>query len=110
MIIEYDKLIRDRIPEIISETGKEYFVRAMEEREYKKALLMKLVEESQEALEAEDHKLIIELADILEVMDAVIDVNKISKDRLEAIKEKRRNNRGGFEKRLKLLWVEEEKT
>jgi len=69
--------------------------------------LKKLVEEAIEATKADDKKLIIELADILEVIEAITNINEIPIDRLNDIKDQRRKNRGGFQKRLKLLWVEE---
>ena len=69
--------------------------------------MKKLVEEAIEATKADDKKLIIELADILEVIEAITNINEIPIDRLNDIKDQRRKNRGGFQKRLKLLWVEE---
>ena len=106
MKIEYNKLIRDKIPEIIRDAGKDYSIEVMTENEYRKALLTKLVEEAEEAVEAESNKLNMELADILEVIEAIMDAYKISEDHVQAIKEKRREERGGFNKRLKLLWTE----
>ena len=49
MRIEYNKLIRDRIPEIIKEAGKTYSVVVMDDDEYKRSLLEKLLEEAKEA-------------------------------------------------------------
>jgi predicted house-cleaning noncanonical NTP pyrophosphatase (MazG superfamily) len=82
MRITYNKLIRDKIPEIIRFSGKEFKVEVMSEDDYRKALLNKLVEEAQEAQKTEPNKLAVELSDLLEVVDAVIDEFDLSKMRL----------------------------
>jgi predicted house-cleaning noncanonical NTP pyrophosphatase (MazG superfamily) len=63
----YNKLVRDRIPEIIQAAGQEYATEVMSLEEYQQALREKLIEEAQEAADASD--LISELADLYEVMD-----------------------------------------
>ena len=104
--IYYNKLVRDHIPEIIEAAGKQYAVEVMERDAYRSALLQKLVEEAQEVLKAPDHKLIIEMADLFEVIDWILASYKISKDDVVAIQNARRDDRGGFQKRLRLLWSE----
>ena len=100
----YNKLIRDRIPEIIIAAGKQYEAIVMSDEEYKLALRSKLVEEAQEAKEADLGDLITELADLQEVMMALMTVYSISQVQVSEVQEARRNERGGFEKRLKLIW------
>jgi len=107
MRIEYNKLIRDRIPEIIASDGKTYATEVMGDQEYQQALLTKLVEEAQEAAAAKPDKLMIELADLMEVIQATMQAFEILPDKVQSIQQKRQSNRGGFDKRLKLLWVEE---
>lgn len=99
---EYDKLIRDKIPEIIAADGKEYEVEVMSEDEYKEYLQDKLVEEVEEYIESEEME---ELADILEVMGAIAELEDVSFDEIERIREEKKDERGGFEERLKLLKV-----
>ena len=53
----YNKLVRDRIPEIIARDGRDYEVATMSEEDYRKALRTKLVEEAEEAAEADPEKL-----------------------------------------------------
>ena len=106
MRITYNKLIRDKIPEIIKYSGKKFKVEVMSEDDYRKALLNKLVEEAHEAKKTEPNKLVIELADLLEVVDAVIEEYDLSTNEVILIKERRREERGGFEKRLRLLWTD----
>ena len=105
--IEYNKLIRDLIPEIIEAEGKPYSLETMSEAEYLQALHEKLVEEAQEAAKAAPEGLATELADLFEVMDALMAAQGLELSTVRQIQAKRREERGGFEKRLRLLWVEE---
>jgi predicted house-cleaning noncanonical NTP pyrophosphatase (MazG superfamily) len=107
MRIEYHKLIRDRIPEIIARDGKTYETEVMGLAEYQQALLTKLVEEAQEAAAAKPDKLMIELADLMEVFQATLQAFEILPEEVRSIQQERQANRGGFDQRLKLLWVEE---
>ncbi len=107
MRIEYNKLIRDRIPEIIANEGKTYLTEVMEVQDYQQALLIKLVEEAQEAAAAKPDKLMIELADLMEVIQATMQAFEILPEEVRRVQQERQSNRGGFDKRLKLLWVEE---
>ena len=102
---EYNKLVRDNIPQIIHQAGGECEVVEMVDNEYRQALQEKLVEEAQEAATANPEDLVKELADLYEVIDAVITEYGISRDVVLAEQERRRWERGGFEKRLKLLWT-----
>jgi predicted house-cleaning noncanonical NTP pyrophosphatase (MazG superfamily) len=102
----YNKLIRDHIPEIIRSTGKQYETVVMMEDEYTQALRSKLVEEAQEALQAMPGDLATELADLQEVMAALMVVYGISPEHVNALQIARREDRGGFEQRLKLIWSE----
>jgi len=105
--IEYNKLIRDRIPEIIEAEGKTCHIEVMPEEEYRQALLAKLVEEAQEAFQAGTDRLVTELADLYEVIDAVLAAHGIDRETVLQVQAQRRSERGGFEQRLKLLWVDE---
>ena len=64
----YNKLVRDKIPEIIEKDNKKCEIKILNDEEYKKALSLKLVEEANEFLESNN---IDELADVLEVIDAI---------------------------------------
>ena len=104
---QYNKLVRDRIPEIIARDGRKYEVVTMSESEYHEALRTKLVEEAEEAASAEPGKLVIELADVCEIMDAIMVAYGIDREAVFAEKEKRRTERGGFAKRIQLRWAEQ---
>ncbi len=104
---EYHKLVRDRIPEIIQDNGGQYEVTILTEVDYEKALRTKLVEEANEVVEASTrHDMITELADIQEVVQALMKVYVISPEALQQEQERRRKDRGSFDKRLYLLWSE----
>jgi predicted house-cleaning noncanonical NTP pyrophosphatase (MazG superfamily) len=102
----YNKLVRDRIPEIIAADGRQCSTEVMSEDEYRRALLAKLVEEARESAEAEPGDLVKELADLYEVIDALLVAFHLDKDAILALQQKRRVHRGGFKNRIKLLWVE----
>jgi predicted house-cleaning noncanonical NTP pyrophosphatase (MazG superfamily) len=100
----YNKLIRDRIPEIIKSAGKHYEAVVMSDEEYVIALRSKLVEEAQEVEKAAEKDLITELADLQEVIAALMSACSIDPEQVNAVQDARRYQRGGFEKRLKLIW------
>ncbi len=104
--IEYHKLVRDAIPEIIRRSGKACEVVTMTEEEFKQALREKLVEEAQEAASAASDDLITEIADIYEVLDALLKSYDITEKQVRTIQSQRRSKRGGFDQRLQLLWVQ----
>lgn len=82
---EYNKLIRDRIPEIIEAAEKKCIVEVMSEEEYLEALDCKLEEE---LAEYQTDKSLEELADLLEVIYAVVRVRGYSIDELERVRKK----------------------
>ena len=102
----YNKLIRDLIPEIIHAAGTQAHIEVMTEPEYRQALLDKLVEEAQEAAHAADDERITELADLYEVIDAILAAWHISREEVLKTQRERRQQRGGFERRFKLRWTE----
>jgi predicted house-cleaning noncanonical NTP pyrophosphatase (MazG superfamily) len=104
--VEYHKLVRDSIPDIIRRSGSRCEVAVMAAEEYRRALREKLVEEASEAAAAEANYLIVELADLCEVMDALMASYEISAEAMRAEQERRRAERGGFAQRLRLLWTE----
>lgn len=106
MRIEYNKLVRDRIPEIIQQDGRQCGVEVLDESEYIQALRQKLVEEAQEAATCDLDELVKELVDLYEVIDSLMEAGEIDREFVLAKQEARRAERGGFERRLCLLWVE----
>ena len=103
-MIEYDKLIRDKIPEIIEQSGKKCIVEVMDNDTYIEYLDQKL---NEELAEYQQDKSIEELADLLEVMYAVVVARGYSIEELERIRLEKAEKRGSFEKRLLLKSVYE---
>lgn len=105
----YSKRIRDSIPELIEKSGQKGVIRVLNEEEYKKELLKKLVEEAQEVVETQGDKkeLVKELADIMEVVEYIMKVFVIEKGEIENVKKEKKEKRGGFEKRLFLEYIDE---
>jgi predicted house-cleaning noncanonical NTP pyrophosphatase (MazG superfamily) len=92
---KYEKLVRDRIPEILDAKGVAYDVHAASDSEYRTELVKKLLEEAQEFAEAAAPG---ELADVLEVIAALRTLPEYSE--VEALRAKKAEERGAFEKRL----------
>ena len=91
----YNKLVRDKIPKILDKKGVTYEKRIASPEEFKIELIKKLGEEIQEFSEAGDVE---ELADIIEVIEALKLLPDYSD--VEAIRQKKREERGGFDKKI----------
>jgi predicted house-cleaning noncanonical NTP pyrophosphatase (MazG superfamily) len=103
---ELPKLIRDRIPEIYEKkmAKPSQFRVAENDTEYLNFLLKKMVEESSEVKYSLEHNnLQEELADVLEIVDAIMVLKGWSKDEIAEIQKEKREKNGGFEKRYILL-------
>ena len=105
----YNKLVRDRIPEIIEVTKKNFSMKILDSREHENEIKRKLVEELQEYQETKNNNdAIEELADLLELIYAVLPLHGSSMEELEKVRIEKREKRGGFEKGLYLIEVEDE--
>jgi predicted house-cleaning noncanonical NTP pyrophosphatase (MazG superfamily) len=91
----YNKLVRDKVPEILDEKGVSYEKRIASPEEYKAELIKKLGEEIQEFSEAGDLE---ELADVVEVIEALKQLPEYSD--VETIRQKKREERGGFDEKI----------
>lgn len=99
----FNKLVRDKIPEIIINDGEKPITRILSKEEYKKELDNKLLEEVNEYLTG---NIVEELADIFEVLYSIMDTMNITKEELEEIRLSKRLKRGGFEERIFLERIE----
>jgi len=99
---EYPKLVRDNIPDIIESQGKVAHVRpTKDDDEYIRYLLKKVVEEATELSQtADDIHMVEEMADVYEVLDALLATKKLSRQDVLNVQREKRKKRGGFEKRL----------
>ena len=102
----YNKLVRDRIPDIIREASKVPTTRIADEAEHRHLLEAKLEEELAELRQPGANRGE-ELADILEVVLALAKLEGLSPGHLYAQRHKKAEERGAFEKRIVLVEVEE---
>lgn len=95
--MKYDKLVRDKIPEIISKKGGKVTAHIAGDKEYGDKLLDKLLEETKELVKDLNEE---EVADVLEVLDAIVEYKGFDKKAIEKIKKQKAEERGGFTKRI----------
>lgn len=100
----YNKLVRDRIPEIIESDGRKCTTEILSDDRWLQMLDAKLDEELSEYQES---KALEELADLLEVMRAVVKARGWSWEQLEQARQEKAARRGGFEKKILLKEVRE---
>ena len=105
----YNKLIRDKISEIIKADKRNPKIRVMDEEEYRQELFNKAVEEAKELMKTngKTKEMIKEIGDVYEVIDTIIKTYDLNKDEIKEMQNKRRSERGGFEKKLFLEYVDE---
>ncbi|MGR3764090.1 nucleoside triphosphate pyrophosphohydrolase [Rossellomorea sp. NS-SX7] len=104
----YNKLVRDRIPEIIKATGKTFTTRILSEEDYLTELKKKSFEELEEyhnAVTREDA--IEELADLMEIVHALAKSRDTTLDEIEVIRREKAEKRGSFDKKVFLKEVED---
>ncbi len=100
----HNKLVRNKIPDIIEADGRVAFFHILSYEEYINELDRNLIEECSEYCE---NKSIEELADIIEVIYAIAEVKGFSIAELDEIRNKKENERGKFNKRIFLEKVED---
>lgn len=98
----YNKLVRDRIPEIIEHSGASCKTEILSDEEYLRLLDAKLDEELAE-YHADQN--IEELADLIEVIHAAVIARGYTLEEFEAVKAEKAVRRGKFEKRILLREV-----
>ena len=96
----YNKLVRDNIPNIIKNKGEEPVVRILEDDEYKIELEKKLYEEYQEVIEVSGSDRLEELADMLEVIRALVKLENNDLNDIIKIADEKNKKRGCFEDRI----------
>ena len=100
----YHKLVRDRIPEIIESDGKTCVCETLSDEDYISLLDQKL---NEELAEYQESKSLEELADLLEVMQAVVKARGWTLKELEQVRADKAVKRGGFERKILLKEVRE---
>ncbi|MHA1617493.1 MAG: phosphoribosyl-ATP pyrophosphohydrolase [Candidatus Njordarchaeales archaeon] len=98
-----DKLVRDRIPELMNQEGKSFTIKKVKGRELLHYLFKKLLEEVNELIKEQNPE---EIADILEVLETICRVKGWKWEDILVIKDKKQRERGGFEKGIVISEVE----
>ncbi len=105
----HNKLVRDKVPQIIRENQQIPTVRKLDDEDFVNELLRKLEEEIQEVIGARNDRkeLMKEISDVYEVMDTIIDLYKLDKNLILELQKRKKRERGGFKERIYLESVEE---
>lgn len=97
----FNKLVRDKIPDIITDSNLVPVTRVLDKDEYRTELYKKLLEESNEVIEAKKTEEVSEeLADVLEVLRAIAKLNSIELEEIIELADQKKAKRGGFEKHI----------
>ena len=102
MIIPHNKLVRDNIPNIIENNGQSAKTLILDDEKYTVALEKKLKEETREYLHSRE---LMELADILEVVEALAKNQGSSFDEVLQLKKQKQEENGAFDKKIFLVSV-----
>ncbi|MET3196030.1 putative house-cleaning noncanonical NTP pyrophosphatase (MazG superfamily) [Bacillus sp. OAE603] len=106
-IKRYNKLVRDKIPLIIENTGNTFETEILGQKEYEEKLNEKLKEELDEFYSATPEEVIGEIADIIEVLYALAESKGITVEEIENVRLQKKEDRGGFNQRILLKHVVE---
>lgn len=101
----YNKLVRDKIPKIITEDNRKAITKTLNDEEYLKELNRKIQEEVEEYLESDSVE---ELADIVEVIYGILNAKNISIEEFEDVRKSKVQKRGAFKERIFLEKVIED--
>ena len=102
----HNKLVRDKIPEIIESSGRTCATHILSDGEYIAALETKL---NEEVAEYQADKNLEEMADVLEVLQAICIARGYTLEELETMRAKKAEERGGFAEKIFLEYVEDGK-
>ncbi len=100
----YNKLVRDKIPELIEESGRIYHAKVLSDNEYFEALLDKIVEEIEEFRVSTNEE---ELADVFEALDCLVQFKDYEPLHIDYLKLIRREARGSFREKVLLIDVDD---
>ncbi len=103
---EYNKLVRDKIPNIITSSGKKGVTKTLNDEEFTYQLKLKLIEESREIIAANTKDEMIEaLADLYEVLEAILAIEKIDFNEVQKKRKIKNEEKGAFKDKVFLIHV-----
>ena len=94
---KYNKLVRDKVPDVLKRKGKKYEAHVANDEEYWQTLKQKLLEETEEFLESEGEE---EIADILDVLDEIFEFMGLKRKYIEFVRKQKAKEKGKFKKRI----------
>lgn len=106
MVIKYNKLVRDRIPELIEESGRKQVSRKLNEDEYFHALIDKVIEEIEEFRTSGLEE---EIADVYEALDCLVKLKAYEPMHIDYLRLIKREAAGSFLDAILLVEVDDEK-
>lgn len=99
---QYNKLVRDRFPELMKEKGREIDFEVLDGTQYSEKLREKFQEEVEKFTKAGSDRLLSEIVDLLEVVYAIAEHRGITEAEVEFMRQLKKNRSGGFRKRIML--------
>jgi predicted house-cleaning noncanonical NTP pyrophosphatase (MazG superfamily) len=103
----HNKLVRDRIPEILEKSGKRYTSRILDNQEYLNELRKKVHEELDEYIHSKSQaETIAELVDVLDVIYALAEYHGVTIDEIEEIRKRKVEEKGSFKQKVYLMEIE----
>lgn len=103
----YNKLVRDKIPEMIERNGEKCKFKKLDKEIYIKELRKKFIEEMNEYLQSKNNiEAIEELGDVLEIIHSLSKIHGKSIEDVEKARQQKLLDRGGFNHMLYLIEVE----
>lgn len=104
----YNKLVRDKIPQVIEATGKKFTTEILNNKDYIKYLKEKSYEELDEYCATQSkEEAVEELADLLEIIHALANYHGSSIEEVENVRQEKAEKRGGFQEKIFLVEVED---
>ncbi|MDD5341894.1 MAG: nucleoside triphosphate pyrophosphohydrolase [Patescibacteria group bacterium] len=106
--IYYNKLIRDKIPQVMEKSGARYNVHVISQKQFKEELLKKVGEEASGLLTSKNKIGVIqEIGDVITVIEEIKRIFKITDREIKQTMVRAFKRKGGFRKRLYLVWSED---
>ena len=101
-----NKLVRDKVPSLVTKDGGSYTMKLMQGPDHLKALKDKLKEETDEFIAAKNREIELdELVDIVELVHSYLKLQNISAKEFEALRIKKRKTKGSFDRGIYLTEI-----
>lgn len=108
-MVIHNKLVRDKIPQIIENSGKNPIIKTLDQDTFLTELRKKANEELNEYLSAKTNEdAIEELADLLEIIHSLAEIHDSSIEEIEKVRAEKADKRGGFKEKVFLIEVQDD--